>query len=172
MNINEQRVREFAYQIWESEGRPFGHSERHWEMANKLAHADDEAHLEYAHADTDIPANEPVEPISPGQPQEQPVSDPIQPGEPPQQPAQPKATAKKARSKAAPNITDEIPDTITAVAPPRKSRTKAAADAPAKSLIDTQPISMGMPADQATTPAATKKPTKPRKTKAPENASA
>ena len=37
MNVNEQRVREFAYQIWESEGRPFGHSERHWEMASKLA---------------------------------------------------------------------------------------------------------------------------------------
>ncbi len=37
MNLNEQRVREFAYQIWEAEGRPFGHSERHWEMASKLA---------------------------------------------------------------------------------------------------------------------------------------
>lgn len=37
MNPHEQRVREFAYQIWESEGRPAGHEYRHWEMACKLA---------------------------------------------------------------------------------------------------------------------------------------
>jgi hypothetical protein len=39
MNINEHRVREFAYQIWESEGRPQGQEERHWDMACKLADA-------------------------------------------------------------------------------------------------------------------------------------
>lgn len=37
MNLNENRVREFAYQIWESEGRPQGEASRHWEMACKLA---------------------------------------------------------------------------------------------------------------------------------------
>jgi len=37
MNINEQRVREFAHQIWESEGCPEGQSHRHWEMACRLA---------------------------------------------------------------------------------------------------------------------------------------
>lgn len=37
MNLNENRVREFAYQIWESEGRPQGQHTRHWEMACKLA---------------------------------------------------------------------------------------------------------------------------------------
>jgi hypothetical protein len=48
MNINEHRVREFAYQIWESEGRPNGQEERHWEMACKLAdaHADGDGQLE------------------------------------------------------------------------------------------------------------------------------
>jgi hypothetical protein len=35
----EHRVREFAYQIWESEGKPEGQAERHWEMAWKLAEA-------------------------------------------------------------------------------------------------------------------------------------
>jgi hypothetical protein len=35
----EHRVREFAYQIWESEGKPDGQAERHWEMACKLAEA-------------------------------------------------------------------------------------------------------------------------------------
>ena len=29
-------ISELAYQIWESEGRPEGESERHWEMAVKL----------------------------------------------------------------------------------------------------------------------------------------
>ncbi|GGY71880.1 hypothetical protein GCM10011613_15970 [Cellvibrio zantedeschiae] len=148
MNINEQQVREFAYQIWESEGRPVGHSERHWEMASKLVEAHNEEHFHVqSQGDTDTPANEPVEPISPGQPQQQPVSDPIQPGEPPQQPAQP-----------------------IAVAPPRKSRAKAAADVPAKSLIDTKPIALGTPADETTTKPSAKKPAKPRKSKTVENA--
>ncbi|MBD9416169.1 DUF2934 domain-containing protein [Pseudomonas sp. PDM16] len=40
MSIDEQRVREFAYQIWESEGKPAGQEDRHWEMARKLAEAE------------------------------------------------------------------------------------------------------------------------------------
>jgi len=138
MNINEQRVREFAYQIWESEGRPIGHSDRHWEMASKLAESQ---------GDSDIPTppSEPVEPISPGEPAH-PVSptEPIQPGEP-QQPAQPQAQA---------------------VSPPRKSRAKAETAAPAKSLIDTQPVSIGIPSDTKA-----KKTSKAKKPKITENES-
>jgi hypothetical protein len=33
MLLNENRVRERAYQIWESEGRPDGCAEKHWSMA-------------------------------------------------------------------------------------------------------------------------------------------
>lgn len=40
MNSNEQRIREFAYQIWQSEGKPHGQAKRHWEMACKLAASD------------------------------------------------------------------------------------------------------------------------------------
>ncbi|MHA6493125.1 DUF2934 domain-containing protein [Pseudomonas borbori] len=40
MSIDEKRVREFAYQIWESEGRPTGQEAKHWEMAKKLAQAE------------------------------------------------------------------------------------------------------------------------------------
>ncbi|MHC2144410.1 DUF2934 domain-containing protein [Pseudomonas sp. PSXD-163] len=40
MSIEEKRVREFAYQIWESEGKPEGQESRHWEMARKLAEAE------------------------------------------------------------------------------------------------------------------------------------
>ncbi|SDA76707.1 Protein of unknown function [Pseudomonas sp. NFPP33] len=43
MNIDEQRIREFAFQIWESEGRPHGQHERHWKMASKLAEAEAQA---------------------------------------------------------------------------------------------------------------------------------
>lgn len=144
MNIHEQRVREFAYQIWESEGRPFGHSDRHWEMASKLA----ASHDEHLHADTDIPANEPVEPIAPEPANPIPPSDPIQPGEPQQPPAQP-----------------------VAVTPPRKSRAKAAADTkPATSLIDTNPIALGTPSDKKTK--AAKKSATFKKSKTTENESA
>ena len=37
MSVDEKRIREFAYQIWESEGRPDGQEARHWDMAHKLA---------------------------------------------------------------------------------------------------------------------------------------
>ncbi len=40
MKIDDNRIREFAYQIWEAEGRPLGQEERHWEMACKLAEAE------------------------------------------------------------------------------------------------------------------------------------
>lgn len=40
MNFNEKRIREFAYQIWESEGQPEGQEARHWEMAHKLTQAE------------------------------------------------------------------------------------------------------------------------------------
>jgi hypothetical protein len=40
MSTNDKRIREFAYQIWESEGKPEGQDARHWEMARKLAEAE------------------------------------------------------------------------------------------------------------------------------------
>ena len=35
MSVDEKRVREFAYEIWESEGKPEGQEERHWAMARR-----------------------------------------------------------------------------------------------------------------------------------------
>ncbi|UAW97742.1 DUF2934 domain-containing protein [Halopseudomonas nanhaiensis] len=40
MTINQDRVRQLAYQIWESEGKPEGQEARHWEMARKLAESE------------------------------------------------------------------------------------------------------------------------------------
>lgn len=39
MSNDDKHIREFAYQIWRSEGRPQGREARHWEMAHKLAQA-------------------------------------------------------------------------------------------------------------------------------------
>ena len=36
----DDRVRQLAYQIWESEGKPEGQEARHWEMARKLAESE------------------------------------------------------------------------------------------------------------------------------------
>ncbi|MCO7571827.1 DUF2934 domain-containing protein [Pseudomonas sp. 3MA1] len=40
MSTDDKRIREFAYQIWESEGKPQGQEARHWDMARKLAEAE------------------------------------------------------------------------------------------------------------------------------------
>jgi hypothetical protein len=40
MSTDDKRIREFAYQIWESEGKPEGQEERHWKMARTLAEAE------------------------------------------------------------------------------------------------------------------------------------
>jgi len=40
MSSEEQRIRELAYQIWQSEGCPEGEEERHWAMARKLVEAE------------------------------------------------------------------------------------------------------------------------------------
>ncbi|WP_019339125.1 DUF2934 domain-containing protein [Stutzerimonas stutzeri] len=42
MTKQEQRIRELAYDIWVSEGRPHGEDERHWNMARKLAEAEND----------------------------------------------------------------------------------------------------------------------------------
>tara|TARA_R100000656_G_scaffold124501_1_gene102803 strand:- start:621 stop:935 length:315 start_codon:yes stop_codon:yes gene_type:complete len=44
MNNTQQRIQELAHQIWESEGKPHGHSIRHWETACKLVAAEKENH--------------------------------------------------------------------------------------------------------------------------------
>jgi len=61
MDIDKQRISEFAYQIWQSEGEPQGQEERHWEMARKLAEAESSAppvHVEERMADGSLTAEE------------------------------------------------------------------------------------------------------------------
>lgn len=37
MDIDQDTIRQLAEAIWETEGKPEGQQERHWEMATKLA---------------------------------------------------------------------------------------------------------------------------------------
>ncbi|MGV8834996.1 DUF2934 domain-containing protein [Cellvibrio sp.] len=97
MNAHEQRIREFAHQIWESEGCPTGHEYRHWEIACKLVEAQKSAsHQEKVtgHIKSIIAPEEPFDPnpkpeIDPAPPQpDQPAQpnvpvDPIAPVQPP-----------------------------------------------------------------------------------------
>ncbi|MFW3614180.1 DUF2934 domain-containing protein [Billgrantia antri] len=43
---DEERVRNLAYQIWESEGRPEGQQQRHWDMALRIVIAEEEADID------------------------------------------------------------------------------------------------------------------------------
>ncbi|RXR06606.1 DUF2934 domain-containing protein [Pseudoxanthomonas composti] len=38
-----QRIEQLAREIWEAEGRPDGHAERHWAMAERLVEAEVQA---------------------------------------------------------------------------------------------------------------------------------
>lgn len=55
---DEERIREKAYALWESEGHPHGRSEAHWTMAREMVAVED------SFADTLLPveADDPVEP--------------------------------------------------------------------------------------------------------------
>lgn len=44
MNTDDKRIREFAYEIWEAEGKPEGQEARHWEMARKLLDPEAQEH--------------------------------------------------------------------------------------------------------------------------------
>ncbi|WGK62678.1 DUF2934 domain-containing protein [Halopseudomonas sp. SMJS2] len=55
MSNDEQRIRELAYQIWESEGKPEGQTDRHWEMACKLLQSEQQGELQPKPAKTRKP---------------------------------------------------------------------------------------------------------------------
>jgi hypothetical protein len=47
----EHRIRKLAQAIWEQEGRPEGHAERHWLTAEKVVEADEHAQPEVSIAE-------------------------------------------------------------------------------------------------------------------------
>ncbi|MBS9402797.1 DUF2934 domain-containing protein [Halomonas sp. TRM85114] len=58
MADDEQRVRQLAYRIWESEGRPEGQAQRHWDMAWKIVAAERAARHEAELDALDAPHDE------------------------------------------------------------------------------------------------------------------
>lgn len=92
----ESRIREFAYQIWESEGRPDNQQARHWDMAEKLAAAEAAGQPVKAPASRKPVAKKAaVEPTAPAKPpQTSKASSSATPA------SSPKAAAKPAKPKA------------------------------------------------------------------------
>lgn len=187
MSTNEQRIREFAYQIWESEGKPHGQTERHWSMACKLAQTHAESDIQAANDGQQTGSTEPIEPISPTQPaQPVPPSDPIQPTDPvtpsqPVQPGSPTAAAKKPRAKATKigEIIDRV-ETNEKAAAKKKSAGTGELNTDVKFKTDLRKKSSEAKpkepkpkiAKAAAEVAEPKKAAKPKKAKATENASA
>ena len=173
MNTYEQRIREFAHQIWESEGRPVGHEYRHWEMACKLAEGPSDEELRELGSGHVMSVIAPEEPFNPTP---KPEIDPAPP-----QPEQPTPPAH-------PNIPPhpDVPvDPIAPVeTPPHISPTP-----PAQPIQPADPVQPGNPAqpiqptakkraatvttsvvnDDGVSPAVVKNTTKPRKGRATKN---
>lgn len=84
MNTHEQRIREFAHQIWESEGCPIGHEYRHWEMACKLAETQKNT---FPQVQTTSEIKSVIAPDEPFDPNPRPEIEPTPPK--PEQPAKP-----------------------------------------------------------------------------------
>lgn len=60
----EERIRAFAYRIWEEEGRPLGEADRHWQMARDAIEAENIERRRIA-SGVDNPGEESTKP-SPG----------------------------------------------------------------------------------------------------------
>lgn len=111
MKVNERRVSELAYQIWESEGRPEGQQDRHWRMARSLAEAEA--------ANQNGEAEEPVQPRFEG---EQEPEKPALLQEPPRR--------KGRLPKADPEIPAQAVGETVAPTPKRAARKPKATDEP------------------------------------------
>ena len=169
MNTFEQRVREFAYQIWESEGCPIGHEYRHWEMARKLAQQPVNLSNDLMGSARVLSMITPEEPFDPNpKPEIDPA--PPQPGQPspPPTPTPPP-----------PANPEEPAEPISPVEPPPH----ISPTPPAEPIHPTDPVQPGNPnqpiqpyaskrttnatkaalASDGVTPASNKTPTKPRK---------
>ncbi|HEX9466701.1 MAG TPA: DUF2934 domain-containing protein [Alphaproteobacteria bacterium] len=65
----EQRIRDHAYRIWVSEGRPAGRASAHWDMARELVAIEDnqgratKSNPATADRDRAVTGTQPVEPI-------------------------------------------------------------------------------------------------------------
>src|SRR5690554_4850926 len=57
--VDEARVRDLAHKIWESEGRPEGQEQRHWDMALEIVTAEREEGVDVELEEVGEPVDEP-----------------------------------------------------------------------------------------------------------------
>lgn len=112
MSNDEERTRELAYQIWESEGRPEGQTEKHWEMARKLVESEKRGEL--------VPAPQEVPPVKPKRSRKAPAMDETQ-AEKPALLSKPPAQRKKAAADAVAASPDKARAATKAPAPRSKT---------------------------------------------------
>ncbi len=117
MNAFEQRVRELAYQIWESEGCPIGHEYRHWEIACKLAQTPTNLNNDSLGSATVLSIIAPEEPFDPNpKPEIDPA--PPQPGQPSSPPSPKPQPSTNPEEPADPIAPVEDPPHISPTPPP------------------------------------------------------
>ncbi|MDF3012135.1 MAG: hypothetical protein K0Q78_339 [Cellvibrio sp.] len=140
----ERRIRELAYQIWESEGRPSGEEYRHWEMACKLAETPinvDSEPLGSGHVLSVIAPEEPFNPepspeIDPAPAQPAQPTPPAHPNVPPRPGAPPSPLSPA--SPQSPNV--PVEPIAPVETPPHISPTP-----PAQPIHPTDPVQPGVP---------------------------
>lgn len=118
MNEQEQRIREFAYEIWQTEGCPDGQGERHWEMARKLVEA------QQSGLPMSLPLNKPRK--STTKPTDVSAASSAEQSSPEQSGVEPAALAKPAKAKSARTATAAKGN-----AKPKPAATEAAEGTPA-----------------------------------------
>ncbi|WP_040260604.1 DUF2934 domain-containing protein [Pseudomonas massiliensis] len=116
MSVSDKRIEEFAYYLWESEGRPDGKDKEHWEKARKLAEAEDQAPAR-------LPRKAPKKPKDDAPAAA--VKEPAAPRAKAAKPAPKAATSKAAQEPA--STSKAAPKAATAEKKPRASRSKPAA---------------------------------------------
>lgn len=112
MSNDEERTRELAYQIWESEGRPEGQTEKHWEMARKLVESEKRGEL--------APPPQEVPPVKPKRSRITPPKDDTQ-AEKPALLGKPTARRKKSAADAVATSPDKARAATKAPAPRSKT---------------------------------------------------
>lgn len=125
MSATDQRIRELAYQIWQSEGCPHGEDDRHWQMACRLAEAEQRSPEATPTATSPLPADRlDDDPPASDSSLLAEASDPAMtpPSDPAAKPSTPRTKASAAAPKAATAAEAGTPATIKKPRTPRKKK--------------------------------------------------
>lgn len=124
MSATDQRIRELAYQIWQSEGCPNGEDDRHWQMACRLAEAEQRSPEATPTATSPLPVDRLDDPPASDSSLLAEASDPAMtpPSDPVAKPRTPRTKASAAAPKASTAAEAGTPTTIKKPRAPRKKK--------------------------------------------------